>query len=789
MRLDPRWRKILRDLWLHRARTLLVVFAVATGLIGAGAVLDAWALVRRATIEGYHASLPVSATLRVSGVDRALLERLRAMPELAAVRRRQNFGAAVQVGGAWKVAVLYGLEDFQDASIARLQADGGAWPPRDGGLVIERSSLDFAGAELGGPVELQFGKSAPQAFAVTGIVRDLSLAPGWMEHVVYLYATPATLAGLGIGDTFNEVQLRVRDDHADRDSVRRIAYAAKALIERNGGRVDNVDVPVPGEHVHAAQMDSLLMVQGAFGLLGLLVCGFLVVNLISALLARQLREIAVMKTLGAADRQIAAMYVVLALILGMLASAIALPAAVLIGRAYADFRGQMLNFPIDAYAIPWWTIALQIAVGCLLPVIAAALPVRRACRLSVGEALRDIGIVATGQGLQSRRAVLVGGWSRPLLLSIGNAFRRRQRMLLTLLALAAGGAVYLGAANLRGAVIGSVDLMFDSQRYDFLLRLADARPAVDVESALAGVDGVLASEVWRSARVAFAHGDGMQGDGRMLTALPAASTMVRPSLIEGRWLRDEGAFEVVVTRGVLKDEPGLRTGATVDLVVAGQRRAWTLVGVVDGGPQPLLFTSRGTLDALRGNTDAGIVVVDVAGGAGAQLDAIRRVRDALDAAGMPVNSSQLLSENRRVIEDHLLMVVDFLAAMGWVMVLVGGMGLASTMSLGVLERTREIGVLRAIGARHRTITLMIQIEGSVIAVLGWLCALPLSVPVSVLLADAFERVMFTVPTPYLPDGGAVLRWLLASMLISMLACAWPARRATRIPTAAALAYE
>ena len=70
---------------------------------------------------------------------------------------------------------------------------------------------------------------------------------------------------------------------------------------------------------------------------------------------------------------------------------------------------------------------------------------------------------------------------------------------------------------------------------------------------------------------------------------------------------------------------------------------------------------------------------------------------------MEVASSQLVAESRRVIEDHLLMVVDFLGAVAWIMLLVGGMGLASTMGLAVLERTREIGVLRAIGARIRSI--------------------------------------------------------------------------------------
>src|SRR5205085_5416116 len=105
---------------------------------------------------------------------------------------------------------------------------------------------------------------------------------------------------------------------------------------------------------------------------------------------------------------------------------------------------------------------------------------------------------------------------------------------------------------------------------------------------------------------------------------------------------------------------------------------------------------------------------------------VRRIRSELGDRGFDVATSQLLSQQRVVIEDHLLMVAGFLGNMSLLMIVVGGLGLASTMSLAVLERTREIGVLRAIGAQHGTILRMIQIEGLVIAVLSWAVAIPLS---------------------------------------------------------------
>jgi putative ABC transport system permease protein len=182
------------------------------------------------------------------------------------------------------------------------------------------------------------------------------------------------------------------------------------------------------------------------------------------------------------------------------------------------------------------------------------------------------------------------------------------------------------------------------------------------------------------------------------------------------------------------------------------------------------------------------VVATTARQAAAQLDTIQRLRAALQEAGLPVAASQRQAESRRVVDDHLLMVVDFLGAMAWVMLAVGAMGLASTMGLSVLERTREIGVLRALGAGRASIAGMVQIEGLVIVLLAWVLSLPLSMGASLLLGEAFGRVMFALPTPWLPEPAAALRWLVLALGISLLACAVPARKASRVTVSQALNY-
>ena len=787
--IGPRWRKVLRDAWLHKARTLLVVVAVAAGLIGAGALLDAWALVERATAESFLASHPPSATLRVEHADAALLAQVRALPAVAAARWRGRAFASIDVDGAHLTAELFALDEFDRRDIGAVFAERGAWPPRDGEIAIEKSSFDYAGAQLGATAELRLGTHAAGKLRISGVAHDFGLPPGWMDHVVYGFVTPATLASLGAAPVPNELQFVVRDATPDRDAVRTLAYQVKALLERGGAHVSDVDVPVPNQHPHAAQMDSLMLTQGAFGVLTLLVASFLIVNLVTAILAGQTREIAVMKALGASAAQIARMYFVFALLLGLLASAIAIPAAVAIGRPYAALKADMLNFSVAGFAIPWWVIALQLLVGCALPVLAAAWPVTRACRLRVSVALRDAGIAAE-HGAWLRRRIALPGIGRPLLLALGNAFRRRQRTLLTLLALAAGGAVFIGANNLRDAVRNSVERMFSSQRYDVVLRLAAPQAAAQIERVAAQLDGVERAQAFATDSATFQHADGNPGNAFTLVGVPPDSPLLSVQLAQGRWLQPADRNVLVVSARLLRDEPAMQPGSDVTLSIGGKDARWHVIGADQTVVQSLAYVPFATLAALHGDERASMLAVATRpGNAAAQLDVILRLRAALEAQGMHVGGSQLLSEMRRSVEDHLLMVVQFLGAMAWVMIVVGGLGLASTMSLAVLERTREIGVLRAIGARHGAIMRMIQAEGLLIVVLAWLVSLPLSAPMSVALAVAFGQVMFEVPAQALPSAAAAASWLLLVVCVSLLACAWPGWRALRVPAAAALSYE
>lgn len=793
-RLSPRAQKIVGDLWHHKSRTALVIFAIVVGLAGGGAVLDAWSLIKRATEDEYRASRPPSATLVVDSLGSAVATRLRDLPPIGAIQRRRVVGGNLRSGNdpTARSLIVFALEDFNSRQIGRVQAEAGAWPPNDTGLVIERSSLDYAGVALGDRVTAQVREGTPVILPVDGIARDVGLAPGWIEHVVYAFATPATLARLGAPQWFNEVQIVVRDSTLSRASIRRIAEEAGTVITQGGGRVTNIDVPLPNTHIHAAQINSLLYTQGAFGVIALLLSGILVVNLVTAMLTGDVREIGIMKTIGAKPAQISALYLTMALALGIVASLVAVPLAATVGHAYARFTAELLNFSTEGVNIPLGIIFTQIAIGLTFPVLAAAIPVSRGSRIAVGDALRDVGIATRDQLPNAAVDRLVNRWgvSRPFLLSLRNAFRKRQRMLLTLLTLATGGATFIGAPNLKESVRGAVALFFAGQRYDMAVRLAHSATPDTLERIVRALSGVTRAEAWGGARATPRIADSTTGNAFSIVALPPSTALQAHDVAVGRWLRDDDSQTLVVNERLVADDSALALGATVDLTIAGQRSEWTIVGVVSGGVSPAAFAPRAAVARIvpGGGVDR-IVVASAYEGPASQLELIQRLRASLTDAGFTVDNGQLMAESRKVMEDHLLMVADFLGVMGELMIVVGALALASTMGLAVLERSREIGVMRAIGARHGSIMSMVQLEGLTIALLGWLIAIPLSLPMSFVLGRAFGRIMIPLAVTWIPAPSGVALWFVVVVVVSLVSCAWPAWRASRITTRAALAYE
>ena len=379
------------------------------------------------------------------------------------------------------------------------------------------------------------GPSGTTTLAVSGIVHDPGLAPAWQERSVYAYATRSTLVGLGQSPNLHELGIEFREKSSDLRDIEAASDGLSQTLIAQGLHVTEIRVPPPAEHPHQRQMTTVLVMMLTFAALSLFLSSVLVANSLAAMLARQVREIGVMKTVGATTRQLATMYASLVAAVGVASVVIAMPFGVMGARAFSRSIATMLNFTITDQSIPHWVFGVQLVAGLLVPIAIATIPIARATRLSVRSALDQHG---ASQLSFSQLFIKFPIAAR-------NALRRPSRFALTVLLLATSGALFMTSLAVSKAWVKNVDKIYENRLYDVEVRLhSTSTPAL--LKRLSTLPGVLAVERWDFSPAAFARPDRVdlvhtypdKGHGSLsVMASPAKTNLVKFPLLSGRRLK------------------------------------------------------------------------------------------------------------------------------------------------------------------------------------------------------------------------------------------------------------
>ena len=244
--------------------------------------------------------------------------------------------------------------------------------------------------------------------------------------------------------------------------------------------------------------DSITLLLTPLGLLALALSSFLVVNTISALMSQQVRQIGVMKSVGARRGQIVAMYLSSVLVYSVLALAIAIPMTVVVSGALAQFLGGFINVTFPAFSLPIDVLVIEIAVGILVPLLAALYPVFKGTGVTVREAISDYGL-GKGQFGTDRFTRMLGrirGISRPLQLSLRNTFRRRSRLIMTLITLTLGGMLFMTVGSVRLSLGNLIDDALAYNQFDIQVQFERDYRTAQIEQVVASVPGVIDIESW-----------------------------------------------------------------------------------------------------------------------------------------------------------------------------------------------------------------------------------------------------------------------------------------------------
>jgi putative ABC transport system permease protein len=373
---------------------------------------------------------------------------------------------------------------------------------------------------------------------------------------------------------------------------------------------------------------------------------------------------------------------------------------------------------------------------------------------------------------------------------VRNTFRRRSRLALTLLTLSLSGMIFIAVLSVRDSLFASFGQALRYYGYDISVEMAGAYGDRQMAREALRLPGVDHAETWWSTRAARVLGDGQVGPDYSAFGVPAETSMLTPLLVEGRWLNPRDRAQVVVNTDFLGNEPDVTLGDTLTLRIGGQEGDWEIVGFVTNQYSgPVIYMPREELVRALGQPQVGNRLLLSLGEDASQAQVSQRLEARLQRAGFEVGAVTTRAEFVETFEMRFNFLIIFLLFLAALLAFVGALSLAGTMGLNVMERIREIGVMRAIGASESAIRWIVVAEGLGIGLISWLLAAALALPLSRLMSDgvglAFggERLLFRFSQP------ALFIWLALAMLIAFGASYLPARDASRKSIREVLSYE
>lgn len=348
---------------------------------------------------------------------------------------------------------------------------------------------------------------------------------------------------------------------------------------------------------------------------------------------------------------------------------------------------------------------------------------------------------------------------------------------------------------MRASLFRTLEATLVAQGFDVQIGLDEPTHRRRVEQVAAQVAHIAALESWTIRQGVPVRADASQGDDVRVFALPAATQLFQPDLIAGRWLEPEDTNAIVVPNSLVLLEPSAALGQELTLRIDGEELLWRVVGInqVFQPPiappvvyvnQPQLWDELGhhnRVDTLR--------LLVTPNDAATQVQVANTLEERLRNAGIGVRSTRTAVEDRRIFTERFNIITVILMIMAFLLATVGSLGLTGAMSINVLERRREIGVLRAIGASNGAVLQIFVVEGIVIGVLSWLGALILSQPISRLLSWRVGMTFAKLPLDYVYDLRAPVLWLGIVVVVATLASLAPAYNAARLRVRETLAYE
>jgi putative ABC transport system permease protein len=806
-------RHSLANVTRRPGRTLLValsLFIAVAGLTALNTTQDALASAFAFTA-GLNSTFP-DIDMRVDALDPALLPQIAVLPNVRAAQYQSIYQTSWQISDVLAVdLVIVAYPDPRHVALGGFQLTDGRYPGL-GEIVLDAGDQALHPVAIGDTVMVQTAAGAAQ-LKVVGLARIPGETPA-ATHRALGYMTDAALAQLAgaaaaslpqgkPGSLAHAIAVKVRtasQAHATAADLARLLVANGVLV---------LSTAFPSSPVGAGTLAAL---AGIFTLLRALAAvavalsGLLIANTIMTLMTEQIATIGTMKAIGGSRGVILRGYLLTVGIYGLIATLPATAAGIALGRLLAATMAPRIPLTLGPPAVMPWIVALSLALGFIVPLLAALVPLWVGTGITVREALSAYGVSVgpAGGGL----ARLGGGlrWVRQITwLGLRGALRKRARAAVTLVTLTFAGASFLVVQTASASVNSTMGTVGVHSGVDVTVNFASPTQYDALRDQLAALPNVGDIERTGGGNVTTEWGT------LQIYAFEPETQLYHYQLTSGRWF-NPGERNVILLSDAAAATAGLHLGDQLTITNnfgASTQLTVTLIGTVRQSinvigwigaaivPVDTMYILRGIPAdrAAQATESIGIAARDRSPGAVNRLAAAVNVvvnpnGSSADGTGYFAGNGGTVDTEREYAtrrQGTAYILYYLLYAVALIVGVVGALGLANALVASVLERRREIGMLRALGARSGAVARVFWTEGLALGGLAWCAGALIGVP----LAAIFVRLLSIgiMPVDFTLDPVAFGVMLLAVVGIATLASAAPAWRATRGRTAELLRYE
>jgi putative ABC transport system permease protein len=780
-------RKSWRELTRRRARAVFTIATVAT------AVAALWMfaipqLTNAAMADRVEEHKLEDVLLSPSGFTLAdsQLDELRKIPNVAGFEARSRFTTALFFGDQRQEAWVVGVRDFAEQEVNVVTVDRGE-APGPGQVLVDTQNLrsNRLEATIGDEVRLGTIKQTLVSFTVSGEGGTLRYSDPVRDGMPVVYVPLATVEQLVDNVLYWRIELRVHDRDQLPQTVAAVRTAFASMVP--DATFETVaDVRTEGDWPGRETMENIVQLFYILASLAAASALFMVYTTMNAVAREQTEEIAIMKAVGGRRRQIAGVFVRSALIIGAIGTSIGLIAGFILSNLLLQLIADNFMTITPGWGISWTIVVLSLAVGLVGSALASLPALRRAVQIPVSDALRDPGIRSGfGAGKLDRALQQTRFLPRMSQVGLRNTARRKGASLATSLQVGVALGIGLGLVMLAATVLDATEGWRAAEGGD--IEVGVGRQLEGVADTINEVEGVAAVEGVYFSTI------GIESERATLLGLPAGTAIFGKDVRNGRWFTPEEEARrgrVGVIGRPLAEITGLGVGDVVSVETPGGTSTLEVIGI-DGNMMndgKTVFIPIETHYELDMRTTPNWYWIKTTSDDEGFIDRVGRdISTHLARFGI-AHSLELNYIDAAASRSEERMILGIIGILGIPIAAIGMIGLASSMTMSVLERTREIGILRSIGGRARDVRRMIRAEGIALTIVGWVMALPIGYLIGRALLWVIGRAFHNT------FGEVVPFWsVLPALVIALLLAVWivrsPARRAIRLSPGKALRYE